>query len=435
MAKQLRQQQSRQREVQRIFTAIRSMHQRNRTVANLYGLSRSLAEAHATVEVAAHPGISPSELAKRLGLSPVSMTRVLSSAYDAGFVRWSQDAKDRRLKRLKLGPKAETFLRQNLERNVATFGAAYERLSTQGRRRFQQYLQIFCDGWAAPPAAATPEEPPLMSEIRRLTRALGLLTDKLSFAPWCPPLKWHVLTLARAGGSNGVSSKVLSSSLAAAPKLISDLLRTLKSAGLVRCGRLQEKAVQVTIAPKGIEALDDLERAAITQFERCLERLSTEQLAEFASLWEHYSGQFVTPLVQAITKGTILQCVESEDARAEARAFIFEQRVKQRLLSDLPASVVAPESVVFVLYRFKNPTAVVELVRSGTGEWRAASFLTDPNLISSNTIRQLMPIFLQNALLITNASKLDFERAHTSRAVWGFVAPAGESRASVSLEA
>lgn len=426
---------SRSQELARLFGAIRAMHQRNRTVANLYGFSWGLAQAHATVEVAVSPGIPLSRLGKRLGLSAVATTRLLKNAERAGLLRWESDPSDRRVRKIRLGPAAGDLLAKNLERNVATFGAAYERLTVQGRRRFHSYLKRLCDAWPAPPACAARQEPPLMEEIRRLTRALGLLNDRLSFAPWCSPLEWHVLNLARDQGEKGTPTSILCSSLAAPSALIDKLLRSLKKQGLVKCSRKTQtnQSHLVFLKEKGRAVLIQLEELGCREFGRCLADFSTEQISEFASLWEDYAGKFISPLTQAITKGSVLQCVSSSVGLAQARRFIAEQRVKQKLLRDLPATIIGPESLVFVLYRLNTPAAAVQFDELRPGEWSATHLVTDSNQVSQRTIAELCPILLQNAFLLSAASRITFKRLNTSRPVWQVLAGKRKNEGSISF--
>ena len=64
----------------------------------------SLSQCHALGEVAAEQGLTPGELAARLGVDPSAVTRITDAMVQQGLVRREGDPSDRRVVRLMLTP-------------------------------------------------------------------------------------------------------------------------------------------------------------------------------------------------------------------------------------------------------------------------------------------------------------------------------------------
>lgn len=69
----------------------------------------TLSQCHALGEVAAHEGLTPGELASRLGVHPSAATRITDALVREGLVRRDNDLADRRVTRLTLTTSGRTL--------------------------------------------------------------------------------------------------------------------------------------------------------------------------------------------------------------------------------------------------------------------------------------------------------------------------------------
>jgi DNA-binding MarR family transcriptional regulator len=218
--------------IERIEHAISSMHFANKTVASAYGTGLGLLESSILVELRALPELSAQELTVRIGVSPVATSRALMKLERDGLIRRRQDG--RRINNI-ITTHGDAVFNQAFERAKITFSNAYGRLPDRSRDPFLQSLTKMVTNLKAPPAAALKEDPPLMSTIRRLTRALGFITPSAYHFSAVTPLEWHILrTLAlRQPGSAPIMARSLAADIGVSSNTMFSVVRRMARRGLL----------------------------------------------------------------------------------------------------------------------------------------------------------------------------------------------------------
>lgn len=331
-----------------VFSAMRDMHQRNRTVHTAYGADLGVAESSVLQEVIANPpGLSALELGRRLGLSAVKMSRLIKSMLAERLI--VRDLVEGKLCISATDRGSKVFF-EAYARAQATFNSAFERLPATRRDPFRSIMKKFCDGLAAPSASSLPEDPPVMTEIRRLTRAFGWI-GRDTFRSGRPALEWHVLYLIQALRSRA-SCAVLANRLGTSHATMTTVLNRLAQAGLLarQAGALDARERMLLLTPAGereLARIDDLGKQSVL---KALSKFSASEATSFAEDWRRYSGERLDATSVALSSPFVLERLD-DISLGDARAFILKARVEQGLLENVPGYCLFEGHTSFSLRR------------------------------------------------------------------------------------
>jgi DNA-binding MarR family transcriptional regulator len=115
----------------RLRVAVTRLHRKLRQHA-AGGLTQSQASALTGIGQLGSPTLG--ELAARESVRPPSMTRIVGTLEDLGYVSRSSDPEDRRVARVVLTAKGDAVLRQSRSRKTAYLAAQLHRLPPEDRR-------------------------------------------------------------------------------------------------------------------------------------------------------------------------------------------------------------------------------------------------------------------------------------------------------------
>jgi DNA-binding MarR family transcriptional regulator len=87
-----------------------------------------------------NPGVSVNSAAEELGLAPNTVSSLVGQLVDAGLVRRTSDARDRRVARLELTPAAQRRLDAWRDERAAALRAALDRTPSPERRALERAL-------------------------------------------------------------------------------------------------------------------------------------------------------------------------------------------------------------------------------------------------------------------------------------------------------
>lgn len=334
------------------------MHQSNRAVHTAYGVeqlgvteSSVLQEALCRLE-----GVTSVELSRLLALTPVKISRLVKSMLEAGHI--SREVRGGRLA-IMVTERGKRVFFDAYARAQAFFNAAFERVPQQSRKGFARNFKLFCDGLAAPEAGSLPKDPPLMVEIRRVTRAFGFLSRD-TFRSGRSPLEWHVLNLILKR-PNRVSCRGLATDLGTTHTTMTTVLNRLEKAGWVvrELGEKDARERLLRLTPAGEGELARVDELGIRLCGRGIASLSEEAATQFAADIEAYAGQLGDRGVVSLGAKVSLSRIEVSNL-TEARSFVVRQRVKQKLLDAIPGSLLSEENPNFAIRKGDEILAVFE---------------------------------------------------------------------------
>ena len=127
-----------QRTVESLSSIVRQLHR----VAWLqeFGLSPSQARLAFVIARSGEVGISVTELARIMQVTPGAITQTADALIEQGLLSREEDPDDRRMVRLKLTPEATSHMRDFRHRFLASMAGPFEVLSTDELRQLNDLL-------------------------------------------------------------------------------------------------------------------------------------------------------------------------------------------------------------------------------------------------------------------------------------------------------
>ena len=355
-----------------IFSALRGMHQANRTVHTAYGVEDlGITESSALQEVLARTdGITSAELSRALVLSPVKISRLIKLMSQDGLIK--RELRGTRLTIVATERGSTVFFGAH-KNTQEIFSAAYDRIPAAGREVFIESLRSFCDDMGAVQATILPSDPPLMNEVRRITRVCGFLSRD-AFGSGRSPLEWHVLNLIHTQPER-TSAATLASTLGTSHTTMTTVLNRLEKWGWIKryLSEADARARRLSLTDEGRSELLRVEYFGVALIERGLKRIKASQLEQFVDCFRAYAG--MTENDGQIAIGGTFSIGRLQPAEfTEARGFVLEQRLKQRMLQEIPGYLLNDEHLNFAMrkgtelvavFEFRAPTrsADIELVQ------------------------------------------------------------------------
>lgn len=334
------------------------MHQANRTVHTAYGVEDlGITESSALQEVLARPnGITSAELSKALVLTPVKISRLVKSMMQDGLIK--RELRGSRLTIVATERGTNVFF--DAHRNTqAIFSAAYERVPAGHRAAFVESLQTFCDDMGAAQATTLPLDPPLMNEVRRITRVCGFLARD-AFGSGRAPLEWHVLHLI-CNQQDRTSCATLASTLGTTHTTMTTVLNRMEKQGWIERSLSEADARErrLSLTDDGKAELSRVDHFGIVLVEKGLKRIKLDRLQQFVSDFHAYTG--IPESDGKISIGSAISIARLERTELpQARGFVIEQRLKQRMLEAIPGYLLSDDHLNFAIRKGKELLAVFE---------------------------------------------------------------------------
>lgn len=373
-----------------IFLALRGMHQANRTVHTAYGVEDlGITESSALQEViACADGITSAELSRALLLSSVKISRLIKSMLHDGLIKRELHGSRLVIVATERGSNIFFDAHKNTQR---IFSAAYERIPAAGREAFIESIRNFCDDMGAVEATTLPSDPPLMNEVRRLTRVCGFLSRD-AFGSGRSPLEWHVLNIIHKQPERA-SAAMLAVTLGTSHTTMTTVLNRLEKWGWVKrqLSQSDARARRLSLTEQGLAELLRVEQFGVALIERGLKRMKASRLEQFVHYFRAYTG--TTEDDERISIGNTFSIGRLRLAELiEARCFVIEQRLKQDMLEEIPGYLLNDEHLNFAIRKGTEVVAVFE--------FRVPSRAADVELVQGVAIadgRTLKPAVIKAA--------------------------------------
>ncbi len=402
---------------------IRGMHQRNRTVSTAYGTDLGVVESSAMAEIKGDPGLTISDLGEKLALTQVNTTRLVQNMIDQGLVVVSSDAEDRRRKRLKMTQRGSSIFNAAYERAKSTFGAAFERIPARRRDQFVGWMKVLCDGLEAPEAVSLPTDPPIMCEIRRLTRGLGLLSRSVYGKSGMPPLEWQILSQI-CTTERPIYAADLVSFYGVLPNTMSGILRRMEDAGYITRpkGDQDKRFHSIEAKPAGLKRFLEIERLAENQLKVAMQKIPNEEQNEFVELWRAYAAVELTAEDIVLSSHYSIRRATDEENRSKARLFLLQQRLSQNLVEEIPSLLCDAGSVIYLLRSPAGLNGVAEFsLHPKTRQWILIHLIVDPNQVQESTIENFAHRSLTEFFNVSAADEVVVSQHNCSTSSWNLL--------------
>jgi DNA-binding MarR family transcriptional regulator len=314
-------------------------------------------------EIEANPGISLVELQARLHLDQVSTTRLVQSLVKDGLVSRQHSKVDKRCKEIRLTRHGKKMFEMSASRAHATFTAAYERLPEKDRDTFLRLFELFNDGLGAHDAAQLEIDPPGMTQIRRISRVLGVLGRAMFGIAECSPLEWHIFDLLAAPDASAYVVE-LAELIGSQPKTTAALVQRLAAQGLVKqtVSTRDKRFRTVTLTQSG-RALHARRRVLAERFtSQGLQAIPEKEREKFSSLFRAYTGVDLPSAATVVAASVIFRHVSDARAYPELRSFIYQHRALQNLTHSVSATILSETAVVYGVWSHDKLGAVVSFV-------------------------------------------------------------------------
>jgi DNA-binding MarR family transcriptional regulator len=156
----------------RLHRLVRLFQEKNRFVLNAYETGLPLLTSRIITDVSAREGISSSELAAALSLSPTAISRAISELKEQKIIAVTSDPLDQRRQRLTLTSKGVAALKLLDSQAEARLEQFCSRLLRAEEEMLIYFMRVFAEGLSANPLMYERKEHPLRPSIRRITQVL-----------------------------------------------------------------------------------------------------------------------------------------------------------------------------------------------------------------------------------------------------------------------
>lgn len=359
-----------------ILYNLRELQKRNRFIVSAHDSLFSLSEAHIVIELCRNPEQSAQDLAKIVGLEKSTIVRSIDSLIENGLLLAKINPSDKRRRKLFLTQKGTQALKQldeNANRNVSIFSKS---LDLEQIAQLSNYLKIFSDNLGAAMGELRAGESPLRLEVRRLTRALGLIGANF-MSSGLSSTQWQILCEIKFA-STTLGPSELSSNLRISRAAMSSALKRLRALGLISTSShgTDKRALTVKLSDKGIKTLQKIENTAQERFSKALKSLSMPKLQTFSRLLALYcsENQLSGPLQAEIT----IKRIMGEEARQVARAFLILELVRKNAFTFAPEILIGKDSICYGLYEANTLRILLEF-QLENGDWTLENFAASAN--------------------------------------------------------
>jgi DNA-binding MarR family transcriptional regulator len=294
-------------------------------------------------------------------IGQVGSSRLVSALKEKGLVREGLSASDKRIRELFLTPRGSRAFEHLEQREFETYSLAFEKLDSKSQLEFKELLVRFCKDYGTPDVATLASDPPLMPEIRKLSRVIGLVNSRIFGLDDCSPLEWHILAKL-ALSSREVVAAELAALFGVPQNTISGVLARLAARNLLKSVSSpgDRRLKLLMLSKRGKVEYQKIELHAVRQIENGLRHFHQDQIVAFATYWERYTGEISASDELFLGHGYSLRRLESANDLLKARVLIMRGRIKEQLLSDIPETIAAPSSYVFGLFRAQEIRGAIE---------------------------------------------------------------------------
>lgn len=365
-----------------ILELLRALQRGNRFVSSAQGTTFSLVESHIAVEIDSHSALRAGELALQLKVDKSTVSRALTSLRKRRLIEIDRDPRDRRSAFARLSGKGAAILLELDQRANANMGRFSSAITGEELHSLRSFLAAISDAADISPSPQRPRDHPLRSEIRRITRALGLLGASV-LGTELSSVQWHALSEIEARPA-GCTAQQLSSILSLAPNTVSVLMATLRRRKLIVREQSKDDARKflLRLSLTGSAQLKELRERASQLFASAFKTWEIDRLRQSIEILRRFSG--INP-PGAYGAGMQARRIAEPAALVRARSFALRELVRQGREGEAPETVIGSNSKIWALERDGEYFAIIEFQRKQDTGWTCALDISALGAIDART--------------------------------------------------
>jgi DNA-binding MarR family transcriptional regulator len=352
---------NRENYISQIETVISSMQLANKTIANSYGSKLGLLELAVLSEIKNNPNISSHEIANRTHSSAVRISRCIGSLQKSALVQ-----KGPRNKQLKIivTKRGWDFFTKAYSLECEVFRKAYERLPKNLYKSFENGIKQINNKLQASQAVRLDEDPPFLSEIRRLTRVLGFLSGNPYNFKQITSLEWHILRAfyAAQSSSKTLNAKTIARQFAISQQTIFSVLQRMEKLSYIRkTPTLDGREKALVICNAGEILMENFLTHARSLLRFALADLSDDAVKKLSEAGLFFAGLEKNSQQSQISPTLSIIFASTKNDFYLARKIVYKSKVLNNSLEKLAESVCSYESKVGIICKHRVGLAVIEL--------------------------------------------------------------------------
>lgn len=295
----------------------------------------SIVETYILAEVRLHEQCLAGNLAKVLQLNKGTVSKVVSSLIESGYVEARPDASDKRAKHLSLSSKgikaAEVESALKYQQILEFLGP----LDENERELLISLFKDFADAFGAETLPEVMGDDPMQRELQRVTKITGFLGDDLLGTghdyQYC-----EVLFFVGAE-QKGMSFQQLSSLFGLEKTAMSRLISAMEEKDLVKKDKLKDQRhIQLTLTASGRKSRIKIITKAKDTLSEELGKLPIHFLQELISLLRKVVNGSADFKLTTEVESLSLKMANTIDDRKVARASLLKLALDKNLIDDLP---------------------------------------------------------------------------------------------------
>lgn len=290
------------------------------------------------------PGVvlTVNEITSRTHFDQSTVSRIVSNLRKRGLLK-NAPTSDARSRPVILTSLGEARLFSNDEKINKGITSRLKTLSVTQIKTMLKGLSTLSTALESPPTLYRKKDHPLRHEVRRMTKALGILERKVT-GERLNTSEWNVLSEIK-DTPTLLTSTDLANALFTLPKVMASIVVRLEKRGLIQrtASKRDKRASYLELTPKGIKELQSINNQAASflqeaiRKEKSLDPDSISKALELYIYWRETADS---------TSGW--SEARSPEDLALARGFVIREAVTHKIEDELPETICSKKGKVFI---------------------------------------------------------------------------------------
>lgn len=368
-----------------LYHQFRHLQRRNRAVSRFAESPVSLIQLHLLIEISSEQSVAPAVLADNLMISRQECSRLCKPYLTDGTIRYGNSNNAR--KPLVLTAKGRELVAQLDKTADDRLQEIFRNCSKSSMNHLAEIMRAIGNRWHVPRGTPRPHEHVLRYEIRRLTRAFGLI-GRTTFNHPVNATEWHVLA-ALHSEEQANSIRQMSQAFDLLENSLRLVLRRLESRKLVIQIPSPEgkRAGKFELTRKGEHFIQNVEDFAVSQIQKAIDACSIEEIEGSIDVLKKVTG-WPKEGVELVNR----RISDSGELLVARRLYL--KTISTQLDSlNIPPLIYEQHSNAYALFRGKEMVACA--VRAHNTRRKEASLIGfDSTVITPKMLREFIVMVL-----------------------------------------
>jgi DNA-binding MarR family transcriptional regulator len=355
-------------------------------------------ETHVLSEVLQTTKATAHDLVTQLNLDKSTVSRLVADLKTRKLVKVTRVRGDKRFKGLGLTERGTETLEADLGLRNIQVTSCISPLSREEQYEFCRLLSEIADGFGTSiikPVLA--DEHPAVAQIRRITRAMGILRG--NFLGTGLPKEWCQIMNILAAQPQEIAMMALRDMLPYESSFLSRLVSALEHRGYVRrtISKHDKRQFMLELTSAGKKSSEKTEQVACAALGQVLGKWPNSSVKRLLFLFSRFLGGDTHADRVAVHDAMRVERVRTSEERSLARAFLIENLVRTNTHSQAPETLISRHSACYVLIIANLTQGVIEFSRESS-TWRIINFSVAPDLSSTTYPLRLLATALDDVL-------------------------------------